>query len=102
MDEWLQLLSQAVGCVGDTHPPASPELVFEPVFELPRHAHDVDLDVVEVVALRVAIAADGFARDDASQAGFFLGFTDRRLTRPFALVHPPFRENPTLPGGGRD
>src|SRR5262249_16295482 len=66
------------------------------------HAHDVDIDVVEVVALRMAIAADRFARDDASQAGFLLGFTDRRLTRLFALVNRAFWENPTLAGRARD
>src|SRR5262245_11929002 len=102
MDERLQLLSQTVGCIGDAHPPPAPDLVFEPVFELPRHPHDVDIDAAEVVALRVVIAADRPARDNASKTRFLLGFTDRRRARTFAIVNRPFGKNPTLAGRGRD
>jgi len=102
MDERLQLLSQTVGCIGSPHPPPSPDLVFEPVFELDRHPHEVDIDAAEVVALGVVIAADRFARDDASESSFLLGFTDRCLTRAFAVVDRSFGKNPTLAGRGRN
>src|SRR5262245_12765327 len=71
----LPRVSQAVGCIGGPHPPPSPNLAFEPVFELRRHPHAVDIDAPQVVTLRVVIAADRFARDDASESGFLLGFT---------------------------
>src|SRR5262245_12909415 len=102
MDERLQLLSQTVGSLADPHPTPSPDLVFEPVFELRGHPHDVNIDAEEVVALRVAIAADRFARDNASETCFLLSFTDRRLARAFAIVNRPFGKNPTLAGRSRD
>ena len=86
MDERLQLGSQAFDGVGDTHPPALPDLVFEPVVELSRHPHDINIDATDVVALSAMVTADGVACDDAAEASLLLGFADRRLTRTFAVV----------------
>src|SRR5262245_31253924 len=86
LDPRLQLFSQTVRGVADAHPPPPPDLVFEPVLELGRHPHHIDIDAAEVVALRVSITTDRPARDDAAESGFFLGFADRRLTRTFAFV----------------
>jgi hypothetical protein len=102
MDQRLQLFSQTVGCLGDSHPPPSSDFVLEPVFELARHPHEVDIDAAQVIAFHVVIPADRPARDDPAESRFLLGLTDRRLTRPFSIVNRPLGKNPTFAGGRRD
>ncbi|HMF92787.1 MAG TPA: hypothetical protein VKE96_00770 [Vicinamibacterales bacterium] len=87
MDERLQLFPQKLDGIFHTHPAPSADLVFEPVLELSRHPHEVDIHAAEAVAFRVLIAADRSTRDDTSEAGFLFGLTDCRFTRKLANVN---------------
>src|SRR6185369_8740399 len=102
MNERLQFFPQTIGSIFDTQPPSAADPVFQPVLELCRHPHHVDIDAAKAVALGVLIAADRFARDDAEEARFLFGLADRRLTRTFPSVDGSFGKDPALAGRGRD
>ena len=101
MDELPQLFPQAGRGIGDAHPASPPKLVLEPVLEHVGDAHQVDVHPTRAIAVDVTIAAERLPRDNAPQAGFFLGFADRRVAGPLTVVDRPLRHDPALAPGCR-
>jgi hypothetical protein len=101
MNELLQFLSKPSGRVGDTHPAALAEAIFKPLVKHVGDPHQVDIDLEPSIAVGVAIAAERLLRHHAAQAGLFLGFTNRRVSRAFAVVNGSFGDDPALASGPR-
>ncbi len=53
------------------------------------------------VAVHMSIATERLPRDHAAEAGFLLGFADRRVARSLTFIDPALGDNPTLPAAGR-
>src|SRR5262245_20294325 len=91
VEELPQLFPQARRGISDTHPSPPPDLLLEPVLEHTGHAHQVHVHPAGAVAVDVAVAAERLPRQNAQNASLFLGFTDRRLSWPLAVIDEPLR-----------
>jgi len=101
MNELLQFLAKPSGRIGDAHPAALAEAIFEPLVKHAGDAHQVDIDLEPSITVGVAVAAKRLLRHHAAQAGFFLGFTNRGVARAFAVVNGSFGDDPAFAAGPR-
>src|SRR5262245_10598065 len=102
VDELLQLFAQAGRRGGDTHPPPPSQSVFEPVVEHIGDAHQIHVHSAGTLTLDAQILTKRLSRDDAQQACFLLGLSNRRFTWLLPVVDGSLRHHPTLAPGGRD
>src|SRR5262245_18783218 len=101
LQELLQLLPQAGGGVGNTHPAALPEFVFKPALTYLCDTHQIHDYTAAPITLVVLVAAQRFPRDYAPQARFLFGFADGCIAGPFAIVDRTLRDDPPFPSRGR-